>query len=276
MSASTLSSPLTRPTADRLWLQAALLLSALAIPTAIAMVLEERTINGIDVWIKPLKFQVSTALHLATLYLAAQLMSEAQRRTPLFTAIAWASAFAGIVEIGYITLKAGQGQASHFSMNTPLDQALYALMGVGAVTLLLPAFWLGWRFLRRPGDFTGSDGLKFGIGLGFFAGAALTLGMAGYMSQTGSHFVAQDAAGLSDAGGLAITGWSRQAGDLRVAHFFATHMMQVLPLTGLTGALVLGKQGRRARIAVWLAFLAMAGASLVTFAQALSGQPFIA
>lgn len=32
--------------------------------------------------------------------------------------------------------------------------------------------------------------------------------------------------------GLLITNWSKQYGDLRVAHFFGIHALQILPLLG--------------------------------------------
>jgi hypothetical protein len=32
---------------------------------------------------------------------------------------------------------------------------------------------------------------------------------------------------------MLFTGWSKSGGDLRVSHFFATHMIQVVPVVGL-------------------------------------------
>jgi len=36
-------------------------------PTLIAMAIDARTFNGINVWMKPFKFELSTAVHMATL-----------------------------------------------------------------------------------------------------------------------------------------------------------------------------------------------------------------
>ena len=67
------------------------------------------------------------------------------------------------------------------------------------------------------------------------------------------------------------TGWSLVAGDLRVAHFLATHMIQVLPLVGLAVSQVTpGRIGVTVVIVVammWGAF------TLYEYERALSGNP---
>ena len=78
---------------------------------------------------------------------------------------------------------------------------------------------------RAPRDPALKLGLVLGLGLTF----VLTLVIAGFMGQHGSHFVG--GAG-SDAGGLAVMGWARDGGDLRVAHFFGTHALHAVPLAG--------------------------------------------
>ena len=49
------------------------------------------------------------------------------------------------------------------------------------------------------------------------------------ISTYGGHWVGGTA---TDAGGLPIVGWVRDGGDLRVAHFFALHAIQLIPLFG--------------------------------------------
>jgi len=44
-----------------------------------------------------------------------------------------------------------------------------------------------------------------------------------------SHYVGN----LINNSTIPLLGWSREIGDLRLPHFIATHMMQVLPLLGL-------------------------------------------
>jgi hypothetical protein len=85
----------------------------------------------------------------------------------------------------------------------------------------------------------------------------------------GGHWVGGT---VSDAGGMWLMGWSRDGGDLRVAHFFATHAMHVVPLAALGCSMVFG---REARAPVHVAALAYIGLVALTFIQALMGQPFL-
>jgi hypothetical protein len=79
---------------------------------------------------------------------------------------------------------------------------------------------------------------------------------------------------VGDAGGATVPlmGWSREAGDLRVAHFFATHAMHFVPALALVSAVVFG--GAR-RLPVWLLALGYAGFTIFTLDQALAGRPFL-
>ena len=52
---------------EPLFAGAALCLAALAGPTLFAMALDQRTVLGINVWVKPLRFEVALAVYLATL-----------------------------------------------------------------------------------------------------------------------------------------------------------------------------------------------------------------
>lgn len=257
--------------AERVWLQAAFLLLAAAPMTLIAYQLDGRLINDIPIWIKPLKFYVSTALHLATLAVLVRFLPDKTRRAAWLSVLAGVSATAAIFEIMLIAGQAARGVASHFNRDTMLDLAIYGIMGLGAVFIVAPAIVLGVKFLRTPVSEKLTPGLKLGAGLGLTLGFILTLTIAGYMSaQPTGHWVG---APPTDAGGLPVFGWSRQGGDLRVPHFFATHLMQALPFAGFLADRSVGAAA--AKRTVWAVAAVGVAVALATFVQALSGMPFI-
>ena len=138
---------------------------------------------------------------------------------------------------------------------------------VGAVIMILVAAVIGLLVYRYPVREMG-QGLRLGILLGMILGFITTLVVAGYMSSQNSHWVG----GVpSDADGLPIVGWARGGGDLRVPHFFATHLMQIIPLIGWMA----DRYSQRPTRIVIAASAIGVSAVAATFIQALSGQPFI-
>ena len=73
---------------------------------------------------------------------------------------------------------------------------------------------------------------------------------------------------------MPITGWSLTVGDLRPAHFLATHMMQAVPIFGVVAAWLL--PARPAGIAVLVVAAAWILATFALFSIGLAGRPFTA
>jgi len=261
------------PFAERLWIQTAFFLIAL-IPMTLALIYFDPTqMNDISIWKKPLKFHVSLSVHVITLAILASLFSDVRRNSLGIRLLAISSCIFIILETGVLNLQAARGVASHFNHSSNLDSLLYAFMGIGALILTWPAMALGVRFLLMKPTGKITPGLKLGAGLGLTLGFILTVALAGYMSmRSGGHWVE---APMTDANGLPIMGWSRQGGDLRVTHFFATHMMQVLPMIGYMADKYLSTSRLSPKTWVWLATLIGVAITLLTFWQAMSGRAFL-
>ncbi|CAN7693538.1 hypothetical protein [Rhizobium sp. LjRoot254] len=245
---------------------------AFLIPSAIAYAVDERLLNDVSVWSKPVKFQLSIILTLGTAALLLPLLDEAARATRTVRGASFAMAISSTLEIIYIVIQAARGRASHFNEATPLEAMLYPVMGVGAVSIVAGAFVIGWVIWRHGRTDVG-EGLRSGAAWGLMIGAVLTVVTAGVMSSGAIAEPGHWVGGIrSDANGLFLVGWSRTGGDLRVPHFFATHMMQGLPILGL---LLDRFAPGRARIGIWVG--AAAGVLIVaaTFIQAANGVPFL-
>jgi hypothetical protein len=259
--------------AEQVALVTAALCAALVLPTLPAMFIETRTLNDISVWAKPLKFQFSFALHWLTLALLLRCIDTPARESKATLWLLRAAALSTLIELLYITLQAARGRASHFNFDTALETLMYyGVMGPASVVIVVVTAWLGYRVWRHPRPDIGR-GLALGAALGLFSSGLMTLLVtaplaAGVVDGPG-HWVG----GIrSDAHGLPLFGWSTTGGDLRVPHFFASHMLQALPLAGWLADRI---APRRAVFCV----SAASGLSLVLVAwtlwQALSSRPFL-
>lgn len=239
-------------------------------PTLLAMAADPRTFLGQSVWLKPLKFEISIALFMGTLAWFAVWVPAAVKARRWFRLVTWGAVAAALVEMIWIGGAAAFGTASHFNTASPIMSAIYPAMGAIATFLLSVSLIVAVLINRNPE--TGlSPALKLslvlGLGLTFF----LTLGVAGYMAQQTGHLVGGSG---TDAGGLFFFAWSRDGGDLRVAHFFATHAMHFIPLLGLAASRLLPEAA--ARNAVIAGSLLFVGFTLYTLVEAALGHPFLA
>jgi hypothetical protein len=245
---------------------------ALLLPSLAALAVDERMLNGISVWSKPLKFQTSLALMLATLMLLLPFIDARARAGLGVRLAALTAAVTATAEIVYITIQAARGRASHFNTETAFEAHAYTIMGAGAALLVLSSLVVGVYLLRRPAA-DAPKGVQLGGGWGLILGSVLTL-LTAFVLGSGQidgpgHWVG----GVrTDIGGLPLFGWSRTGGDLRVPHFFATHIMQALPVAGLILDRFAPRHVRTGLIAAALLSVAVVAG---TFLQALAGRPFI-
>jgi hypothetical protein len=227
---------------------------ALLLAAGVALLIDPREIGGAPAWMKPAKFAASIAIYTLTLAWVFTYLPDWAKTRHI---VSWVSAIVFILEIVIIDLQAWRGTTSHFNVGTVLDGVMFTVMGLAIVVQTIAAMAVAvalWRqnFSDRAMGWALRLGMTITI-VGAMSGGLMTrptqaqleAAQAGQrMSIAGAHTV-----GAPDGGpGLPVTGWSREHGDLRVAHFFGLHSLQVLPLLSL----ILARRGwderRRARV----------------------------
>jgi hypothetical protein len=254
-----------------LWAGVALL--AMSFVTLLLAQIDTRLFQGVSVWLKPWKFQFSTGVYLLTLALFMVWLPKSALATRPVRYVIWVALISGLFEVAYITWQGALGKASHFNVATRFDSIMYTLMGVGAVLLVSASAVLS-VVIARSKAYELPSAIKHAIVLGL--GITFVLGMAfgGYMSsQPTGHWVSTVGRVPTDAGGLLLFAWSRNGGDLRVAHFFGIHAMHFIPLFAFALHRLSVPQAP-ARVAVWGFSALFCALCIGTFVQALRGQPF--
>jgi hypothetical protein len=253
-----------------------LALAAWSVLSLLLPLIDARLFQGVSVWHKPWKFQVSTALYFLSLALFLSYFPSRDKTSKAHRYIVWMSIAAGVFEVAYITWQGALGMASHYNVSSKFYGYMYTAMGIGAVLLTSTSGVLGYQVLRAKAFATDLT-LRHAIGWGLIMTCVLgivTGGVLGERTRSGGHWVGGTA---NDAFGMAIFNWSRDGGDLRVAHFFALHAMQVLPLMALAllAARPAVNQTTGKRL-VWLAGAGFSAFCVWTLLQALRGMPFLA
>ena len=258
---------------------ALLMVGALA-AFVVGLVIDPRGITSAPAWLKPAKFAVSTAIYMFTLAWVFTYLSEWPRLRKL---VGRGTAGIFIVEVAIIALQAWRGTTSHFNYSTPLNGALFVIMGSAIVlqTLLSVSVAVAlWRqqFQDRALGWALRLGMVITIA-GAFTGGLMTRPTDAQLEQiVATHratIIGAHTVGAPDGGpGLPGTGWSVEHGDLRVPHFIGLHALQVLPVIGLLLWRRRIEDRRRARLIV-VAGGSYAALFLILIWQALRGQALV-
>jgi hypothetical protein len=266
---------------DRRLTAVGVLMAGLLAATGVALVVDPRQITGAPAWMKPAKFAASIAVYTLTL---AWVFTYLRDWPTTRRVVSWVTAITLVLEIIIIDVQAWRGTTSHFNVGTVLDGVLFTIMGIAIVVQTIAAVAVAvalWR--QRFADL--AIGWALRLGMTFTIAGAMTGGLmtqptraqledaqaGNRMTVAGAHTV-----GAPDGGpGLPGTGWSREHGDLRVAHFLGLHALQILPLA----ALVFVRRGwpdvRRVRT-VWAVSVSHVSLFALLLWQALRGQSVIA
>jgi hypothetical protein len=204
--------------------------------TLLALFLDPRMLAGEAVWLKPLKFFLSTLIFVPTLEFGLARVRAATRHVNLIRRVV---AIGLLFEMIVICAQAFRGVKSHFNHTTPVDSVLFIAMGIVISIVVLFVGWGAILILRSR--FEGSSALRQAMGWGllvFVVAAFLGTQMpkptppqrelleSGQPSPTiGSHFVGSEEGSTKLA---PLTAWSLESGDLRVAHFAGMHVPQLL------------------------------------------------
>ena len=221
--------------------------------------------SGIGVWVKPAKFFFSIGVFALTAGWFFGCVRPERRGSKLMRGTVAVLIASATLELIYIGSQAANGLESHFNLGTPFHAVMYGLMGIAAVLLVGTTLPLAWEISRRPAPGVQASfiaAVVIGLVLTFLLGG----GLGGYMSSQAGHSV-------GPAGGhVAVFGWNRLGGDLRVAHFLGIHAEQAIPMLAASVA-TLPARARWALLALGTgAYIAL---TFTVFAQALAGRALI-
>jgi hypothetical protein len=264
--------PMTR-TPSRLWGDApaftglALFIALTALPLLAAAMIDTRTFLNAPVWQKPLQFHLALGTYIITLAFFARFLPQGitTRNWRIYAGVV---CFCILAELVWVGGAASYATASHFNVDDIVMGTIYGFMGVFAVILTSASGVMGAAIWRNPNTRL-APALHLSIALGLILTFILTLIAAGTLSSMPGHHIGIPTTGAA----LPILGWSREIGDLRVAHFFATHTLHVLPIVGLIATRLFAPT--TARGIVGAAALAYALLVILTMVQAFQGQPFL-
>jgi hypothetical protein len=257
------------------------LMLLVAVPSLVGIFADPRIITGAPAWLKPFKFAVSAAAYSLTLAWIFGWLTDWPRMRRI---VGWTTAVVFVLEVAIIDAQAWRGTTSHFNASTPLDRALFIVMG-SAILLqtfvsvaVAVALWRQ-RFAERSLGWALRMGMILTI-LGAMTGPLMTrpteeqlahARAGGGMTTVGAHTV-----GGRDGGpGVPVTGWSREHGDVRVPHFIGLHAIQALALVAV--GLRRWRRPEATRVkAVLIAAASYASLFLLLLWEALHGRSIVA
>ena len=247
----------------------------------IGLIIDKRILNYSPIWLKPLKFAVSSIIYAVTLIYLVNFIPNQK-----FLKIAnMLTSYGLIIELIIIFLQAYRGRMSHFNFQTLEDMILFQIMAIAIVIVWVSLLVYIWGFISLDSNENILiPAIRFGLIITFISmGLAFTMTRPsqddlkkaeenkGPIGLTmGSHSVNE----IDETKRLPLTSWAKTGGDLRIAHFLGLHAIQILIFLGL----LLNQIKFNYSSGLWIVIatgILYSGLVLFTLQQALKGIPLI-
>lgn len=242
----------------------------LLIPLILAAIqFDDRTLNGINIWIKSLKFNIAIVIYLGTLtwycgWIGARIKSHRVYR--LYMHVLCGTL---VFMLPWLYGAAILGEPAHYNRTHVVLAPMYALMGIVSVMFTTGTIVIGVLIAisRHPAI---TAFFRYAVVWSLCVSFVFTVYMASELASLDSHWIGGSQTDLNGLWGL---GWSRDGGDLRVAHFFSLHAMQIIPLFAVLK--LPDGLSMRPHLAAAVLSLAYCTFLLYVYFQAKNGQPFL-
>lgn len=212
-------------------------------------------VAGVNAWYKPFKFALSIGVYAWTMLLYCSYLPDFNQKI-----FSWSTIVLLGFEILYIAIQAQRGQLSHFNLSTPFYNVMYVLMALAASLVAVYAAYVAILFFKNDLPEL-PDYYVWAIRLGLIIFVVFAFqGFA--MGSRLTHTIG----GPDGSAGWPLVNWSKTLGDLRVAHFFGMHALQLIPLMAYYAL-------RNTRLVIFCA-LVYTVFTIFTFVNALYGKPF--
>jgi hypothetical protein len=176
-------------------------------------------VYGVNAWFKPLKFSLSTCLFVWSMAWYCHYLPGFKVTGFNITVITMLG-----FEIAYIAIQASRGQLSHYNQSSPMYAMLFTGMALAATIVTIYTAYIGYLFCALPIPQL-PDYYIWSIRLAIIIFVAFSF-QGFLMGSLKNHSIGA----INDNSSLFIVGWSRKAGDLRIAHFIGMHALQVIPI----------------------------------------------
>ena len=185
------------------------------------MLFDHRKLNGINVWVKPIKFYISVGIFAWSI---GWFLSYLPDNVPAHKFSIW-FIYMFIAENGLITLQAARGIKSHFNQSNAVNGIIFSVMGLIITLSTVLTGYITYLFFVYPDILPPAFLWSVRLGLIVFTLASLE----GFiMVRYQRHAIG----GEDGDAGYPVLNWNRKAGDLRIAHAAGIHGMQIIPLFG--------------------------------------------
>jgi hypothetical protein len=223
----------------------------------------EVIVLGINSVIKPMKFALSIWIFSWTMSFILYYVEDLKK----VKVYSWVAVVTMCFEQFAITSQALRGQLSHFNKTDIYGIVMFSLMGVFILTVTLWTGYISYLFIKQKSYVIPKViVLSIQIGLIYFVIFSL---FGGYISSMPGHTVG----GPDGSEGIWFINWSKFFGDLRIAHFFGIHSLQIIPIFGVLAEKYLPTHSHIK--SVWFISILYLAFVLGVMIQGMMGMPFI-